>query len=157
MYVTNNLGSEIQMDVIDKLEVADEYLDLAIESFLHTGRYASAIHLAGAAQEIYGKWLRCNQGQDLTTMMLDQLEKFHKENGTDFDRKEVLRADKRTKNTLKHMDNKEDRFTCANLKLDALVLIAETMTEHKMLKREMSSNVTEFKEFLLRARDNPRG
>ncbi|EPT0966456.1 hypothetical protein ACVOUJ_004122 [Vibrio vulnificus] len=147
------MNIEVKMQEIDKLEIADEYLDLAIECFLHTERFASAIHLAGAAQEIYGKWLRCNQALDLTTMMLNQLEKYHKENGTDFDRREVIKADKRSKNTLKHMDNKEDRFTQVNLQLDAFVLLAETMTEHQMLGRQMSSRLQEFKEHLLAARE----
>ncbi|MEZ9171304.1 hypothetical protein AB4122_07560 [Vibrio cyclitrophicus] len=132
------------MELIDKLDVADEYLELAIECFLHTGKYASAIHLAGAAQELYGKWLRCNQSMDLTTMVLNQLEKHHKESGKEFNRKDIIKTDKRTKNSLKHMDNKEDRFTQLNLKLDAFVLLAETLTEHRILERQVSPRIQEF-------------
>ena len=64
------------MEKFDKLAIADEMLESAIESYLDGQKYFSALHLAGAAQEIYGKWLRINGGQDFTTMMLDQAAKF---------------------------------------------------------------------------------
>ena len=60
------------MEKFDKLAIADEMLESSIESYLDGQKYFCALHLAGAAQEIYGKWLRIKGGTDFSTMMLDQ-------------------------------------------------------------------------------------
>lgn len=77
------------MDKIDKLSIGDEFLDSAIQLYLDEGKYLSALHLAGASEEIFGKWLRCNKSQDYSSFMLDQTEKIFRDNGIDIDKKSV--------------------------------------------------------------------
>jgi len=133
------------MEKFDKLTIADEMLESAIESYLDGQKYFSALHLAGAAQEIYGKWLRINGGQDFTTMMLDQAAKFIDE---PIDRKAIKKEDKRPKNSIKHMDNEADRFAYLNLKLDSFMAITDAFTEYSMLKRNETPNIIRFKAFI---------
>ena len=42
----------------DKLHIADEMLDSAIEEFLDNRRFFAALNMAGVAQELYGKAIK---------------------------------------------------------------------------------------------------
>lgn len=43
--------------VYNKLNIALEYIDLAIDCYVGGNNYFCAIHLAGAAEELLGQWL----------------------------------------------------------------------------------------------------
>ena len=136
------------MEKFDKLDIADEMLESAIESYLDGQKYFSALHLAGAAQEIYGKWIRINGGKDHTTTMLDLYESSSSEV---IDRKKVKNEDKRPKNTIKHFDNKDDRYALLSPNLDSFMLISEAVTEYMKLKRPETINIKRFnKHFVAR-------
>ena len=139
------------MDRFDKLDIADEMLESAIGSYLDAKKYFPALHLAGAAQEIYGKWLRIKGGQDFSTMMLNHAEKMLDE---PLDRKAVKKADKRPKNSIKHMDNQSDRFADLNPQLDSFMAISEAVTEYLMLKRPETANIARFKSYLVNSQKN---
>ncbi|MDP5138730.1 hypothetical protein ORJ04_22550 [Rheinheimera baltica] len=139
------------MERFDKLDIADEMLESAIESYLDNEKYFSSLHLAGAAQEIYGKWLRINGGQDFSTMMLNQAEKIFDE---PINRKSVKKEDKRSKNSIKHMDNKSDRFTDLQPQMDSFMAISEAVAEYLMLQRPETSNITRFKNYLISTKEN---
>lgn len=139
------------MENFDKLAIADEMLESAIESYLDGQKYFCALHLAGAAQEIYGKWLRIKGGQDFSTMMLNHASKIFDE---PIDRKAIKNEDKRPKNSIKHMDNEADRYAYLNLKLDVFSVISEAVTEYMMLKRIETPNIVRFKEYLINTREN---
>src|SRR5690606_35235377 len=106
------------MEKFDKLDIADEMLESAIEAYWDAQKYFPALHLAGAAQEIYGKWLRINGGQDFSSMMLDHAGKIFEE---PIDRKAIKKEDKRPKNSIKHMDSELDRFARLNPQLDSFM------------------------------------
>jgi len=139
---------------IDKLEIADEFLDQAIECYLDKSKYVTALHLAGAAQEIYGKWLRCNKGQDFSSIMMNHAETLAKEHSLTFDRKAHKKADKHAKNTIKHFDNKADRFAELDPQLDSVIMLSEAVTEHIMLKRIETKNIERFKTYFSKTREN---
>ena len=139
------------MEKFDKLDIADEMLESAIESYLDGKKYFSALHLAGAAQEIYGKWIRINGGKDHTTTMLDLYESSSSEV---IDRKKVKNEDKRAKNTIKHFDNKDDRYALLNPNLDSFMLITEAVTEYIKLERNETPNIIRFKAFIMSTREN---
>ena len=48
----------------DKLEIADQMLDAAINEFLNHKRYLPALNLAAVAEELYGKYIRICHDQD---------------------------------------------------------------------------------------------
>jgi len=129
------------MNEFDKLAIADEMLETAIELFLDEEKYFPSLHLAGAAQEVYGKWIRINGGKDHTTTMLDLYEKTSSE---PIDKRSIKKEDKRPKNTIKHLENKNDRYALLNPELDSLLLLSEAVTEHVKLKREKTLNIERF-------------
>lgn len=139
------------MEKIDKLLIADELLETAIYCYLDQNKYLSALHLAGAAQEIYGKWIRSNNGQDFSTIILNEYEKH---TGDKIDRKALKKADKHSKNTIKHLDSKGDRFAELNPKLDSFMQISEAVTDYMLLKRSETVNITRFKEYLISTKEN---
>lgn len=139
------------MNKFDKLAIADEMLEKAIETYLDDKKYFSALHLAGAAQEIYGKWLCINGGQDFSTFMLDNAAKMFDE---PLDRKAIKKSDKHSKNTIKHLDNASDRYALLEPQIDSFMQISEAVTEYMMLKREETVNICRFKEYLIQTRDN---
>jgi hypothetical protein len=139
------------MNKFDKLVIADEILETAIELFLDDKKYFQSLHLAGAVQEIYGKWIRINGGKDHTSTMLDQYEKLSNE---EIDRKLIKREDKRPKNSIKHIDNKNDRYALLNPELDSLIILSEAVTEHMKLKRTATVNTERFITYFKKTLEN---
>jgi hypothetical protein len=139
------------MNKFDKLVIADEMLEAAIELFLDGKKYFPSLHLAGAAQEIYGKWLRINGGKDHTTSMLDIYEKLVDE---PLDRKSIKEEDKRPKNTIKHFNNKNDRYALLNPELDSLMILSEAVTEYMKLKRAETVNIERFIKYFKNTLEN---
>lgn len=129
---------------IDKLEIADELMESAIESFLDKKRYCSALNLAGVAQEIYGKWIRINGGKDFPNQTLDAIEKLSMNNNDEFDRKETKKRGNHPKNTIKHLDSADDRFAVLEPVFDSFLQLAEAYVEHKRLDRPSTENIKRF-------------
>lgn len=141
------------MQKVDKLTIADELLESAIENYLDYKKYFTALHLAGAAQEIYGKWLRCNGGQDYSNLMLDQVGKAFKNQGVEIDKKSIKKSDKHSKNTIKHLNNKSDRYAELNPEFDAFMQIVDSIMDYSFLKRIETHNIIRFKEYILQTKE----
>ena len=139
------------MKKIDKLNIADEMLDKAIECYLDDKKYFAALHLAGAVQQIYGKWLRIEGQQDFSTMMLNHAENLFDE---PIDKKAIKKEDMRPKNSIKHMDSQSDRFAYLNPQLDSFLVISEAVVESMMLQREETANIIRFREYLKLTHEN---
>ncbi len=133
---------------IDKLEVADEMMESAIESFFDKERYFSALNLAGAAQEIYGKWVRASGGKDLPSQSLDIMEKVSKASGAAFSRREYQKIGSHAKNTIKHLDGASDRYTIIAPHFDSYLQMIEAFAEHKRLKRPATENINRFNKYI---------
>lgn len=133
------------MRKIDKLIIADEMLDASIDEFLINERYFAALNLAGVAQEIYGKWLRANREIDLRSQLLDQCEKIVRSEGAEkFDRKKTNKQDNHIKNSIKHLNSKNDRYLDVDIELESFILIMEAVANHKQLNRVVTSNIERF-------------
>lgn len=141
------------MEEIDKLTIADEMLEVAIENYLDNERYFSAIHLAGAAQENYGKWIRINKGQNFSTLIFEQADKAFKDQGESLDRKAIKKSEKHSKNTIKHLDNHGDRYALLDPVLDAFMQISEAVVDNAILQREETSNLKRFKEHVIQTKN----
>jgi hypothetical protein len=137
------------MKKIDKLLIGDEFLETAINLFLDEKKYLSALHLAGASEEVYGKWLRCNGSQDYSNFMLDQTGNIFKEHGIEIDKKSVKDFDKHSKNTIKHLDGINDRYALLNPEIDSFIQITEAIMNHSFLKRDESVNIKRFKNYIV--------
>jgi hypothetical protein len=129
---------------IDKLEIADEMMESAIENFLDKHRYYSSLNLAGVAQEIYGKWIRINGGKDLPSQTLDNMEKLSKISDTEFNRKKWKEIGGHHKNTIKHFDSASDRYAILDPHFESYIQLVEAFAEHKRLKRPITENIKRF-------------
>ena len=139
------------MKKIDKLIIADELLDKAIECYMDDQKYFSALHLAGAAQEIYGKWIRSNNGQDFSTMMIDEFDSHLDEK---IDRKMLKKVEKHSKNTIKHLDSINDRYAQLNPQFDSFIEISGAVIEYARLCRVETKNIARFKEYLMKTKES---
>ena len=120
-------------------------LDASIDEFLINKRYFAAMNLAGVAQEIYGKWLRVNREIDLRSQLFDQCEKIFRSEGAEkFDRKKTNKQDNHIKNSIKHLNSKNDRYLNVDIELESFILIMEAVANHKQLNRMMTSNIESF-------------
>lgn len=133
---------------IDKLEIADELMESAIENFLDSKRYCSALNLSGVAQEIYGKWIRISGGQDFPSQTLDIFEKISSYNNDGFNRKETKRIGNHPKNTIKHFDSAADRFAVLEPVLDSFIQLSEAYVEHRRLNRPSTKNIKRFEQHI---------
>ena len=84
-----------------KIEVALELLETAINCYMSKKEYFSAIHLAGAAEEIFGKYVRESGGKDILTSFAEAMHKIGLLDGNVLPVKENKKFLNHTKNTVK--------------------------------------------------------
>jgi hypothetical protein len=87
-----------------KLHIAREYLELAMRRYMERSDYFSAIHLAGAAEELFGKWLQ-EEDRALNRDLKAQIAFEALETGQMSKIKEVISRRNWSRNTAKHMSD----------------------------------------------------
>jgi hypothetical protein len=134
--------------LIDKLEIADELIETAIKLYLDDKRYASALNLAGVADEIYGKWVRIRGGEDALSsnvLLANAIARLDGSSGLPMkDWKKIART---AKNMIKHMDSISDREIEIDLEDEARALIGDALINHGMLERNMTATLQRFYDF----------
>ncbi|EHI9302653.1 hypothetical protein J9097_004296 [Vibrio vulnificus] len=136
------------MSKIDKSDLADEYLEQAIECFLDQKRYACALHLAGAAQDINESLIKSKRQQDFPRLMVDFLEKsMSKTSSVEFDKKEFLKQERIARNAVKHMDGSKDRYIDMNLESEAFSALNNALMNSLFLKKKETENIKRFKDY----------
>jgi hypothetical protein len=88
---------------VSKLEIANEYLDAAIEFFLAQKSYFSAIHLAAAAEELFGAHLP--ESQRIFTLAWKAEKALMAETGSVPSDAAARRSVNEWKNDVKHMND----------------------------------------------------
>jgi hypothetical protein len=134
------------MSKIDKSDIADEYLEQGIECFLDNQRYASALHLAGAAQEIYSSLVKGERSQDFLTVISDFVGR--NDQSGNFDKSEFKNASRTPKNSVKHMDGNKDRYVSINLEFEAFKILTEAFMNALFLQKEETHNIRRFKDYV---------
>ncbi|CAN7630744.1 hypothetical protein [Massilia sp. LjRoot122] len=92
---------------ISKLTVAAEYLGRAIELYFRGDSYFSALHLAGAAQELLGKFVERTGADSAHTSLVKgavRISKFLNEGGEPSTDKDIRDIVNHAKNRSKHMN-----------------------------------------------------
>jgi len=89
-----------------RLDLAKVQLDTAINLFLDQKNYASAITLAGAAKEIFGKSLTVCGGISALTSSYESTAKFHTMlHGTELNKNSYFTKENLARDALKHLQN----------------------------------------------------
>ena len=88
---------------VSKLEIAGEYLDAAIEFFLARKNYFSVIHLAAAAEELFGAHLP--ESERISTFAWKAEKALRSETGSTPSDAEARRGVNEWKNAVKHKND----------------------------------------------------
>jgi len=130
-----------------KLDIALSLLDKAIKIYQEGDHYFAALHLAGAAEEVLGKFLK-KKGID--TSLESEKEAFVLVNRELLKRtiSEKYAADflNKAKNSIKHMDEKnaDDEYVVMDPKEDANNMIQRALTNCWRLELELTPLMQEF-------------
>ncbi|WP_269619219.1 hypothetical protein [Zhongshania sp. BJYM1] len=121
---------------IDKLEIADQMLESAIEEFLDKKRFFTAFNSAGVASEIYAKAIRLKGSTESQREVIDAaMALMQKWNVPDSSLREMKKIANRLKNGIKHFDSENDRYIELAPEEEAMYMIAEAMTNSEKLYR----------------------
>jgi hypothetical protein len=136
------------LEKFDKLIIADEMLESAIEEFLDKRRFFAALNLAGVAQEIYGKQIRIMGRVDtMSRVAIDSHSIYIKDNTKEAKLKEFKDISTNTKNSIKHFDSENDRFLELDPIKEARLMIAVAIYDKAVLNRAILPMEDRFKEF----------
>jgi len=101
----------------ERLALAKEQLDTALDLFLDHRNYSSAITLAGAAEEIFGHALTAKGGTSALDSSYKSMAEFHRMLGdTELDKKGFIAKENLARNALKHLQ--EDKGVTITLDLE---------------------------------------
>ncbi|MHB8066894.1 MAG: hypothetical protein ACYDIC_03225 [Desulfobaccales bacterium] len=109
-----------------RIEIAKAHLHRAIVLFIDEDDFINAITLAGAAEEVLGKFAR---KADMTTVMDDLTDILHNKAGGKLDKKKI-RNDylNRIKNILKHFEHGDEELVEIDPQEEATSMILRAMT-----------------------------
>lgn len=130
-----------------KIEVALELLETAINCYMSTKEYFSAIHLAGAAEEIFGKYVRELGGKDILTNFAEAMHKIGLLDGSELPVKDNKKFLNHTKNTVKHMDDLNDENIEVDAEMEARDMIERAISNFIQLKLNPTRTILEYYEY----------
>ncbi len=95
----------------EKIDIASQMLETALSLFIEGKDYFSALQIAGACEEIFGKYLQLN---GVETSLESNAKTFisMKKNlsGIDSTVKDTINSLNKSKNSIKHMNDSSDTF-----------------------------------------------
>jgi hypothetical protein len=136
------------MESVDKLTIADEMIEAAIEAFLTHKRYFSALNLAGVAEEFYGKYIRICGDRDIQMETIEaagKLSNIH--GGPETPIKEWKNIANHLKNAVKHFDSERDRYVDIDAEDEARSMIGDALSNHAKLDRPVTPTIQRFYDY----------
>jgi hypothetical protein len=133
------------MNRIDKLDIADEMLDAAINEFINHQRFIAAINLAGVAEELYGKFIRITGRLDTQLETINAVKKMT--TNPSMNTKAWKLIANQFKNSIKHFDSEKDRYIEIDSEYEARLMIADALSNRENLNRPDSKEVLAFYEY----------
>jgi hypothetical protein len=132
----------------DKLDIAYEMLDGAINALLDFKQYFVATNLAGVAEELYGYVIQFDGGTNSQKGLVDLAKVLGGADASDkLVNKSLYDASVMVKNSIKHIYSKEDRFLEVDAQDEARSAINCALTNHSLLEREFTPTIQRFYEF----------
>lgn len=90
--------------IYERLILAKEQLDTALDLFLDQKKHSSAITLAGAAEEIFGHALRLKDRKSALDSSYESMAEFHRMlHGTELNKKSFVSKENLARDALKHL------------------------------------------------------
>jgi hypothetical protein len=117
-----------------RVELAIEQLDTALELFLSERSYASALTLAGAAEEILGQAISQRGQQDALRYKYDVLNTAHRElHGRPLEWKQFSDGENHARNALKHMRSRSEDTVTTDLQEAAIWMLVRACANYDAL------------------------
>jgi hypothetical protein len=129
---------------VPKLEIAHEYLDAAIEFFLARTNFLCAIHLAAAAEELFGAHLP--ECQRIFSSAWKAEKALKSENGPTATDKAAIKSVNEWKNKLKHMDDLTDGTVTIDPAFAAEHHIEHALVNFYKLKLQKTAAIWKFED-----------
>jgi len=121
---------------VSKLTIAAEYLNRAIELYFRGDAYFSALHLAGAAQELLGKFVERTGEVSAHTSIVEgavRISAYLNENGKPSTDKQIRAVVNHAKNRAKHMDSVGDEVVYFDAQAAARDMLDLAVSEFNQL------------------------
>ena len=133
-----------------KLDIALEYLDLAMQLYMENRNYFCTIHLAAAAEELLGKHLpesACIYNMALKAQKaLKILESGHEPENLEMAHKEAKSVLLSSKNAIKHMNDAETTISIDSAS-EAAYWIEQALINFYKLKLRKSQTLWKFEDY----------
>lgn len=128
----------------DRLALAKEQLNTALGLFLDKKNYSSAITLAGAAEEIFGRALSLAGGKSALESSYESMAKFHTMlHGTELNKKSYVAKENFARDALKHLQNDKGPTITIDLEEAACWMLVRAIQNG----RELSFEFERFQDF----------
>ncbi|MQR02477.1 hypothetical protein [Glaciimonas soli] len=125
--------------IYSRLKLAQEQLEVALLLFLEKQSYPSAITLAGAAEEIFGKELVRRKKQPNLDWKFDQMAIVHKLlHGKDLERKTFFANENLIRNALKHLNATDTPEITIDLEDTACWMVVRACENARMLDLDIA-------------------
>ena len=122
------------MGKVEKIDIALELLESALYHYYESDSYFSAIHCAGAAEEILGKYVEIYGGQSAFEKDHYSIRRTSKAlTGQEPSKKHISKTMNYAKNTTKHMDGVFDNKVLGNPKVSAKNLLDRAIENYYFL------------------------
>jgi hypothetical protein len=122
-----------------RIDLAKEQLEVALALFLDHQSFASAITLAGAAEEIFGKALHRRGNQSVLEWKLSHMQVFHELlPWKEFRPKSFFAEENRTRNALKHFGENDTPTLTTNLEDAACWILVRACENAKRLELDIA-------------------
>jgi len=133
------------MEKVDKLDIAKEMLDAAIDEYLDHQRYFAAYNLAAVSEEILGKFVRLNGGKDALTKSVENVKIVNSAlKGGDLPDKKWKKIIRDKKNSIKHMDSENDRYIESNISDEVRWMINDAVKNFDALNLKTTQNIERY-------------
>ncbi len=128
----------------DRVALAKEQLDTALDLFLDLSKYSSAVTLAGAAEEIFGRALSAKGDVSALDYKYESMAEFYRMlHGNELKKKEFVSEENRARDALKHLQEKTGPTFSAGLEIAACWMIVRALQNGRSLGLEFEG----FQEF----------
>ena len=124
-------------ETYDRLALAKGQLDTALDLFLDEKNYSSAITLAGAAEEIFGRSLAIAGGKSALDSSYESMAEFHTMlHGTELKKKSYIAKENFARDALKHLQNDKGPTITIDLEEAACWMLVRAIQNGRKLNFE---------------------
>ena len=123
--------------IYDRIALAKEQLETALDLFLDQRNYSAAVTLAGAAEEIFGGALTIKGGKSALDSSYESMDEFHRMiHGKTLDKKSFVSQENIARDALKHLQESKGPTITVDLQAAACWMLVRALKNGRVLGLE---------------------